>query len=95
MAAGLFWELRCELIEALRRFEQGEGPPPERAVVGIITPYRSQRDLIRETLARLLGPEVAKEVRVETVDGFQVCCSCRVGVGWGWGWLGIVGIGGR
>eukprot|EP00798_Chlamydomonas_sp_ICE-L_P025627 gene25627-11284_t len=61
MAAGLFWELRCELIAAFEKFQKGEGPAPEQAV----------RDLIRETMVWLLGPTVAKEVKVETVDGFQ------------------------
>ena len=41
-------------------------------LVGVITPYRSQRDLLRETFARTLGAEVAAEVRIETIDSFQV-----------------------
>lgn len=40
--------------------------------MGVITPYRSQRDLIKETFRRLLGAAVADEVKVETVDSFQV-----------------------
>jgi superfamily I DNA and/or RNA helicase len=62
-------------------------------VVGVITPYRSQRDLIRDTFRRILGPvppPAARlpagggvgagsspepdeaEIRIETVDSFQV-----------------------
>lgn len=40
--------------------------------VGIITPYRGQRELIRETFTRLFGPSIAAEVKIETVDSFQV-----------------------
>ncbi len=48
-------------------------PEPARIDVGVITPYRSQRDLIRQTFERLLGPESLQEARIETVDSFQVC----------------------
>ena len=47
-------------------------PPLLQVLVGIITPYRSQRDLIKETFIRRFGREVAEEVRIETVDSFQV-----------------------
>jgi superfamily I DNA and/or RNA helicase len=43
-----------------------------QVVVGVITPYRAQRDLIRSTFLAVLGPELAANVRVETVDSFQV-----------------------
>ena len=43
----------------------GQGPE-----IGIISPYKSQVKLIRESLAALL-PAVAEHVDVNTIDGFQ------------------------
>ena len=42
-----------------------------QAVVGVITPYRSQRDLIKETFRRLLGSQAADKVKMEPVDRLQ------------------------
>ena len=42
-----------------------------QVVVGVITPYKAQRNLIRSTFTAVLG-DLAKNVRVETVDSFQV-----------------------
>ncbi|GLI69287.1 hypothetical protein VaNZ11_013870, partial [Volvox africanus] len=39
--------------------------------VGIITPYRAQRELIRRKFVEVLGPGVLDAVRIETVDSFQ------------------------
>jgi senataxin len=39
--------------------------------VGIVTPYRGQRDLIREKLVDMFGPQELSWVRVETIDSFQ------------------------
>ncbi|GLC50926.1 hypothetical protein PLESTB_000447300 [Pleodorina starrii] len=39
--------------------------------VGIITPYRAQRELIRRKFVEALGPGVLEAVRIETVDSFQ------------------------
>ncbi len=39
--------------------------------VGVITPYRSQRQLIRDALTTKLGATTAADVAVETVDSFQ------------------------
>ena len=46
--------------------------PSLQVTVGVITPYRSQRDLIRDTFRRLLGPGADEDARIETVDSFQV-----------------------
>jgi senataxin len=39
--------------------------------VGIVTPYRGQRDLIRDKLVDMFGPQELSRVRVETIDSFQ------------------------
>lgn len=39
--------------------------------VGIVTPYRGQRDLIRNKLVDMFGPQELSRVRVETIDSFQ------------------------
>jgi len=39
--------------------------------VGIVTPYRGQRDLIRDKIADAFGPQELSRVRVETIDSFQ------------------------
>jgi senataxin len=39
--------------------------------VGIVTPYRGQRDTIREMLINRFGPDELSRVRVETIDSFQ------------------------
>lgn len=36
-----------------------------------MTPYRGQRDLIRDRLLELFGPQELSRVRVETIDSFQ------------------------
>ncbi len=51
----------------------------EGVTVGIISPYRAQRDLLRQRFVEALGPGVLDAVRIETVDSFQVggrACSC-------------------
>jgi hypothetical protein len=39
--------------------------------VGIVTPYRGQRDLIRDKIVALFGQQELSRVRVETIDSFQ------------------------
>jgi len=46
----------------------GRGLPPDR--VGVISPYRRQNTQIRQALAGL-APDLAEQVRVDTVDRFQ------------------------
>lgn len=71
MAAALFRELRDWLIKRMGDLKT-EGKPPLRSVrVGVITPYKSQRNCIKETFKRILGKKVADEVKITTVDSFQ------------------------
>jgi len=58
-------------VWAAHRQDPSKYPEPPRIEVGIVTPYKSQRDLLRRVFADLLGPEAASEVRIETVDSFQ------------------------
>ncbi|KAL6846836.1 hypothetical protein ACP4OV_024284 [Aristida adscensionis] len=39
--------------------------------IGIITPYRSQLSLLRSRFTSNFGPEIAAEMEINTVDGFQ------------------------
>lgn len=48
MAAALFWELRSFLMEAFQK-----GRKPNGVKVGIITFYKAQVDLIRDTFKQL------------------------------------------
>lgn len=40
--------------------------------VGIVTPYKSQQDLIRMAFVHHYGPAILGSVEIATVDGFQV-----------------------
>ncbi|EFN53619.1 expressed protein [Chlorella variabilis] len=106
LAACLFAELRSFLIE---RAQQQPGsitgptsdshpaamlPLPEVSAVGVITPYREQRKLLREMFEEVCGKGPASEVFIETVDSFQgkqldvVILSCvRASVGGGLGFV--------
>lgn len=39
--------------------------------VGVISPYKSQVKLLRESFAQALGEEGARMVDINTIDGFQ------------------------
>lgn len=76
MAAALFWELWTYMEGQGERWGHAdeEGPPPTQAedvTVGVLTPYRSQRDLIKRTFSRYFLPEHLKNVKIETIDSFQ------------------------
>ena len=75
-AVALFWELRTSLaIESQRRQQLGQ-PPVERTEVGIVTPYRSQRDLIRATFDRLLGARSVMFYKISTEPYHDGLVSC-------------------
>ena len=61
LAAALFWELRSVMVAAARAAPPG-APAPARVAVGVITPYRQQALCLRDTFARMVGPEAAAEV---------------------------------
>lgn len=71
MATALFKELRDWLVQRMAKLRE-EGKPPLRSVrVGVITPYKSQRNYIKDTFIRILGQKIADEVKITTVDSFQ------------------------
>lgn len=39
--------------------------------MGVISPYKSQVKLLRESFAQALGEEGARMVDINTIDGFQ------------------------
>jgi hypothetical protein len=57
-----------EIVHVLISFHSGLIKPQ---AIGIITPYSAQTRLISSQLQKLLGPDVASEIEVNTVDGFQ------------------------
>lgn len=57
LAVALFQILREELLDAVRK-----NLLKKPVLVGVITPYREQVTCIKQTLASILGPELAKEV---------------------------------
>eukprot|EP01138_Halocafeteria_seosinensis_P010560 gb/GECG01010782.1/.p1 GENE.gb/GECG01010782.1/~~gb/GECG01010782.1/.p1 ORF type:complete len:1331 (+),score=169.26 gb/GECG01010782.1/:1-3993(+) len=72
--------LEAEIVVALyehllrasfRKDEPKENRIDMRGRVGVITPYRGQIRMITRTLDRVMGPDVASGVSVNTVDGFQ------------------------
>ena len=74
MAVALFQVLREELLAAIARKELRKG-----VVVGVITPYREQVTCIRDTLEYVLGPQLAREVRVRCLFGSRnICISCNL-----------------
>lgn len=59
LAAALFHELRAFLVDLARREpEKIRGP----TTVGVITPYREQRSLLRRTFQTMVGKTAAAEV---------------------------------
>lgn len=71
MATALFKELRDWLVQRMAKLRE-EGKPPLRSVrVGVITPYKSQRNYIKDTFVKVLGKKIADEVKITTVDSFQ------------------------
>ena len=53
----------------LAKREPGRARKPTS--VGVITPYREQRALLRRTFQAVVGKAAAAEVMIETVDSFQ------------------------
>ncbi|RMZ52696.1 hypothetical protein APUTEX25_000815 [Auxenochlorella protothecoides] len=91
LAAALFHELRAFLITTAKE-NPGEIRGPTS--VGVITPYREQRALLRKVFQDVVGKVAAAEVMIETVDSFQgkqldvVIFSCvRAGSGGGLGFI--------
>ncbi|KAL4419979.1 hypothetical protein ABPG75_007077 [Micractinium tetrahymenae] len=68
LAACLFAELRQFLIDLVKT-QPGAVTGP--TTVGVITPYREQRKLLRATFEEVCGKGPASEVFIETVDSFQ------------------------
>lgn len=58
MAACLFIELRSFLIEQARK-----GIKVGRILVGVITFYKQQVEVLRRTFEQIAGPKIAAEVR--------------------------------
>ena len=71
LAAALFKELRDFLIEKHQKALQEGKPSPRPVRVGVLTPYRSQTKCLTDTFFRLLGADVASEVKILTVDSCQ------------------------
>ncbi|GAX75224.1 hypothetical protein CEUSTIGMA_g2668.t1 [Chlamydomonas eustigma] len=71
MAAALFLELKCEVEVQERKAVEAGKPKPPPVQVGIISPYRAQKELIRDLFSRVFGSESSPPVRIETVDSFQ------------------------
>jgi hypothetical protein len=59
LAACLFFELRSFLIKLT---QQDAAKLPRPVSVGVITPYREQRKLLRDTFVRVCGKQAAAEV---------------------------------
>ncbi|PSC75196.1 Helicase sen1 [Micractinium conductrix] len=68
LAACLFAELRQFLIDLVAR-QPGALTGP--TTVGVITPYKEQRNLLRKVFEDVCGKGPASEVFIETVDSFQ------------------------
>ena len=56
---------RCEDL-----IKKGSAPPPG-VMVGVITPYRSQIKCLKNAFVRVLGQDIASEVKFMTVDSCQ------------------------
>ncbi len=94
LAACLFMKLR-------RQSAAGPDLSQPRSVqptsVAVITPYRQQRGLLRQTFKELCGEDVLSSVAIETIDSYQgrqvdvVILSCvRAGTGGGLGFVNDV-----
>jgi hypothetical protein len=59
LAAALFQELRTVLVA-----QAASGRVTPRVSVGVITPYRQQRRVLRETFERVVGVAAAREVGI-------------------------------
>lgn len=71
LAAALFFELRNVLLEAHRQKKEGL----KATRVGVITPYRQQRQCLQDTFRSLCGG-FANEVCMSTLPlcGHSSCC---------------------
>ncbi|WIA18803.1 hypothetical protein OEZ85_003486 [Tetradesmus obliquus] len=73
MAVALYGEVRRVRAAALAAAAASVArePPQLRLDVGVITPYRGQRTLLRRLFEQRFGKAVLQEVKIETVDSFQ------------------------
>ena len=90
-AACLFMKLRRKAAAGL---ELALTPSTQRMSVAVITPYRQQRSLLRQTFKELCGGDALNNVAIETIDSYQgrqvdvVILSCvRAGTGGGLGFV--------
>ena len=73
VALGLYLLLREEIRRARdARGDPNSVNPPPRYRVGVVTPYRQQRDVMRRLFDHIVtDPEERKTIKIETVDSFQ------------------------
>ena len=58
-------------VSVYRQLQQASGGESAKSRVAVITPYAQQRRLLESLFREALGPDYAKWVEVNTVDGFQ------------------------
>jgi len=90
-AACLFMKLRRQSATGS---ESAPAPSAQPMTVAVITPYRQQRTLLRQTFKELCGADALNNVAIETIDSYQgrqvdvVILSCvRAGSGGGLGFV--------
>lgn len=95
LAACLFLQLQQTLKDVQAAAPGSSAPPPTS--IAVITPYREQKALLKQTFEALCGAGVGTQVAIETVDSYQgrqvdvVILSCvRAGSGAGLGFVNDV-----